>query len=144
MNIKNAAIALYHEFSSPLFDTVEPSFSSKPESATSRKSYRHRFSIEEIRATSPSLDINATFSPRPLWAMLSIKFLMMGGSIAILVLDVLREPSIWWMAYFSNWGWSCVVAYFLCSFACGASLARWPRDYAGLLVKSVWVSDVLL
>ena len=143
MNIKNAAITLYHEFSSPFFDTIEPTFSSKPNAASNRKSYRHRFSLEEIRASSPSLDINATFSPHPLWATLPLKFLMVSGSIAILVLDVLREPSVWWMAYFSNWGWSCVVAYFMCSLGCGVKLARWPVNDAGLLVKMAWVSDFI-
>jgi hypothetical protein len=138
MNIKNASKTLYHEFSSPLFDTIEPVFSSKPDA--SRKSYRHRFSLEETRAASPSLNIEATFSPRPLWAILPFKFLMMGGAIAILVLDVLREPSVWWMAYFENWGWSLVVAFFTCSLGVAVRLARWPRDDAGLLVKTVWVS----
>jgi hypothetical protein len=84
------------------------------------------------------MDICKSFSPS-LWAV-SIKFLMMGGVIAVMVLDILQEQSVWWMAYFSNWGWSCVVAYFVASFCCCVGLAKWPKTDAGLLVKMTWVS----
>ena len=138
-SIKTASTTLYHEFSSPLFDTVEPSFPSS--SSINRKSYRHRFSLEEIRASSPQMDLVSTFSPS-LWAV-PVKFVMMGGSIAALVLDVMQEPSVWWLAYFENWVWCSVLMYFLASFVACVKLATWPRDDAGLLVKSAWVSSIL-
>ena len=87
------------------------------------------------------MDLVSTFSPS-LWAV-PVKFVMMGGSIAALVLDVMQEPSVWWLAYFENWVWCSVLMYFLASFVACVKLATWPRDDAGLLVKSAWVSSIL-
>ena len=136
---KTAIIAAYREFSSPLFDVVEPSVSF----TTSRQTYRKRSSVEAERAASPRINVVDTFSPRPRWLCGGIKFLLMAGSLAVLVLDVLRGPNVFWMTYFGNWGWSAVCAYFVCSFGAAVQSARKPREDGRFLSKATWVSDLL-
>lgn len=136
-SIRTSAITLYHEFSSPLFDIIEPAYNLQTNlDSTSRKSYRHQFSLQEIRNASPCLD-STTFSYS--WTA-PIKLTLMGGVIAITVMDVLADPSVWWMAYFSNWGWSLVVLYFIASFACGVKAMWRVCGEIGFIEKSAWVS----
>jgi len=62
----------------------------------------------------------------------------MGGCLALSVLTALEDPNVFRMAYFTNWGWIAVCAYFMCSFGAAVRLARWPRDHADVLVKAAW------
>ena len=136
-SLRTSTITLYHEFSSPLFDIIEPDYNLQTNlNPTSRKSYRHQFSLQEIRNASPCLD-GATFSYS--WTV-PIKFTLMGGVIAITVMDVLADPTVWWLAYFSNWGWSLVVLYFIASFVCGVKAMLRGCEDIGLFEKSAWVS----
>jgi len=134
-----AAITAYREFSFPVFDLVEPSVNLTP----TRHSYRKRSSIEAERAVSPRVSVVDTFSPRPRIVCIGIKFLLMGGCLALSVLTALEDPNVFRMAYFTNWGWIAVCAYFMCSFGAAVRLARWPSDHADVLVKAAWVRDFI-
>ncbi|KAL3803680.1 hypothetical protein HJC23_003734, partial [Cyclotella cryptica] len=133
-SIHVAATTAYREFAFPLFDLVEPPVNLSP----ARRSYRKRSSIEVERAASPRVSVVDTFSPRPRKVCIGMKFLLMGGCAAVSVLVALEDPNVFQMAYFTNWGWIAVCAYFICSFVAAVRLAKWPRDHTDLLVKATW------